>query len=71
MDLREAIEEAESIPQISDIASHIAAKNDECIVALKDAFTKSDLVRAREWTITLKYYTKLQEEVENKKLRIR
>lgn len=71
MDLREAIEDAESIPQITGIEAHIKSKNDECIAALKDAFAKSDLDRAREWTITLKYYTKLQEEVENKKLSVR
>lgn len=71
MDLREAIEEVETLKDLSGIESHIKSKYDECIGALKDAFAKSDLVRAREWTITLKYYTKLQEELEDKKLRVR
>ena len=71
MDLREAIEQAEAIQHIADIESNIKYKYNECIEALKDSFEKSDLDRARQWTISLKYYTKLQEELDNKKFRVR
>lgn len=71
MELREAIDEVATIKELDGIESHVTTKHDECIAALKDAFAKSDLVRAHEWTITLKYYTKLQEEVDDKKLRVR
>lgn len=69
MDKREALEEATNV---SDLRA-LQAENDRCIraqiVELNKAFGSSSLAAAKQATITLQYYTKLQQEIGDRLLR--
>jgi molecular chaperone HscB len=70
MEMREALDEAETLEDITRLTAEAEAAVSDCQTSLAAAFAADDLDSAGKMTTRLKYLSKLAEEARSRKLRI-
>ena len=70
MEMREALEEAETAEEVTELAAKAEAEVQGCIKALSKAFAEDDLEAAGALTTRLKYLGKLAEEAKARRIRL-